>query len=277
MGERAADNPNVAVTSWQKRIERAESLAQQYAFATEILSFYSAVARFQSGLYEWLSTTHTGPVADFEHGPPQLPLLIQSVEGFISMIEERAPAKLKEGIRDWWWLREEGAWSQLLTKVWTASNVSPTRPNELMARAFLQPCAEWTRSRTGKAITAPGETPAHCPFCRRRPGMGVLRQQGDGGRRSLICSFCLNEWEFRRIVCPACGEEENAKLPVYTAEEFAHIRVECCDRCKTYIKTVDLTRNGLADPVVDELLSGPLDLWAQEHGYSKLELNVLGM
>jgi formate dehydrogenase maturation protein FdhE len=40
---------------------------------------------------------------------------------------------------------------------------------------------------------------------------------------------------------------------------------------------VDLTKNGHADPVVDEIASSPLDLWAQEHGYSKLELNVVGM
>jgi formate dehydrogenase maturation protein FdhE len=38
---------------------------------------------------------------------------------------------------------------------------------------------------------------------------------------------------------------------------------------------VDLTRNGLADPVVDEIASIPLDLWAQEHGYAKLQVNLM--
>ncbi len=105
----------------------------------------------------------------------------------------------------------------------------------------------------------------------------MLRQKGDGGSRFLLCSFCLAEWEFRRILCAGCGEEDYRKLPVYTASDFDYIRVECCDTCKQYLKTVDLTKNGLADGVVDEIASAPLDLWAREQGYSKLELNLVGM
>jgi FdhE protein len=100
---------------------------------------------------------------------------------------------------------------------------------------------------------------------------------GDGGARSMICSFCLAEWEFRRIVCPGCGEENDKNLAVFTASEFDYIRVECCDVCKTYIKTVDLTKNGRAEPLVDELASAPLDLWAREHGYAKLQTNLMGI
>ena len=98
---------------------------------------------------------------------------------------------------------------------------------------------------------------------------------GDGGQRSLICSLCLGEWEFRRIVCAACGEENHSKLPVYTADEPSHVRVECCDSCRCYIKTVDLTKYGLAEPIVDEIAAIPLDLWAQDHGYAKLQLNLM--
>ena len=100
---------------------------------------------------------------------------------------------------------------------------------------------------------------------------------GDGGARSMICSFCFAEWEFRRIVCPGCGEENDKKLAVFTASDFDYIRVECCDSCKTYIKTVDLTKNGRAEPMVDELASAPLDLWAREHGYAKLQTNLMGI
>jgi formate dehydrogenase maturation protein FdhE len=53
--------------------------------------------------------------------------------------------------------------------------------------------------------------------------------------------------------------------------------VECCDACHTYSKSIDLSKNGLADPLVDELASVPLDLWAQERGYAKLRPNLLGM
>jgi formate dehydrogenase maturation protein FdhE len=67
------------------------------------------------------------------------------------------------------------------------------------------------------------------------------------------------------------------KLAVYTAAEFNHVRVEGCDTCHHYIKTVDLTKNGLAVPVVDELATIPLNLWAQEHGFVKLRTNLLGI
>jgi FdhE protein len=105
----------------------------------------------------------------------------------------------------------------------------------------------------------------------------VLRTEGDGAKRSLICALCANEWEYRRIVCPACGEEDVSKLAVYTSQEFGHVRVEACDTCRNYIKTVDLTKNGHAVPVVDELATIPLNLWAAEHGYTKLRTNLLGL
>jgi formate dehydrogenase maturation protein FdhE len=54
------------------------------------------------------------------------------------------------------------------------------------------------------------------------------------------------------------------------------VRVEACDSCLTYIKTVDLTKNALAVPVVDEIAAVSLDVWAQERGYRKLETNLLG-
>jgi FdhE protein len=56
-----------------------------------------------------------------------------------------------------------------------------------------------------------------------------------------------------------------------------YIRVEACDTCKTFLKSVDLSKNGLAVPVVDELASTALTIWADEHGYTKLETNLFGM
>jgi FdhE protein len=40
---------------------------------------------------------------------------------------------------------------------------------------------------------------------------------------------------------------------------------------------VDLSRNGMAVPVVDEIATVSLNLWAEEHGYAKDEVNLLGM
>ncbi|HET6178520.1 MAG TPA: formate dehydrogenase accessory protein FdhE, partial [Candidatus Sulfotelmatobacter sp.] len=152
---------------------------------------------------------------------------------------------------------------------------SPPDAEGFLAIAFLQPYAELLRSR---ATPDPAKhLYAVCPYCNRRPGVGVLRQMGDGASRSLVCYFCLAEWDFRRLVCPGCGEENDQKLTVFTADTFNYIRVESCDACKTYIKTIDLTKNGHAEPLVDELASAPLDLWARDRGYAKLQDNLLGL
>jgi FdhE protein len=163
----------------------------------------------------------------------------------------------------------------LLTVFWngTETGTLPPGPHDFFARAFLQPYAIGIRSQSNMRWSGP--VPYLCPFCKRKPGLGVLRPLGDGGQRSLVCSFCLAEWEFRRIVCPGCGEENHAKLPVYTAEELKHVRVEGCDSCRSYIKTVDMTKSGLAEPIVDEMAAIPLDLWAQKQGYTKLQTNLM--
>jgi formate dehydrogenase accessory protein FdhE len=116
-----------------------------------------------------------------------------------------------------------------------------------------------------------------CPSCGSKPVAGVMRGEGDGARRALMCSLCGLEWPYRRLICPNCGEEDKSKLPVYLAAQIEHVRVEACDTCHTYLKSVDLTKDGFAVPVVDEIATLALNLWADENGYTKIETNVLGM
>jgi FdhE protein len=260
----------VAKTPWQQRVQRAEQLASQHSFAADILGFYIQVARFQQGLYERVSAKQT-PIS--LSSSLELPELLTSFPSFLSLVEEKAPASLADIAHE---MRGQSSasWVKLLTLCW--SNIdSPDDPAEFLALAFLQPYAEFVRSRA--QLQLGGYTHMLCPFCNRKASLGILRQQGDGARRNLLCGFCLSEWEFRRIVCPACGQEDQAKLPVYVAEQFPHMRVEACDACKIYIKSIDLTKNGLANPLVDELASIPLDLWAQERDYAKLRPNLFGM
>ena len=283
-------NRPVAPSPWQQRIRRAEHLAAEQPFAAEILGFYIHTARFQEGLNQAAERSsddssvgvppsvrrasrpgqqEAGVTTPLESSGP-----LARFPQFLMLVEERAPALLAQVARD---LRSAppSAWSDMLNACWSTTHETPSRPEEFLAFAFLQPYAEYARSHA--RLQLEGYTHPLCPFCNRKPALAILRPQGDGGRRNLLCGFCLSEWEFRRIVCPGCGQEDHAKLPVYTAETFPYIRVECCDACQTYIKSIDLTKNGLAEPLVDELASVPLDLWAQERGYAKLHPNLLGM
>ena len=269
------DNQFMKASPWQRRIQRADHLANAYSFASEILTFYARIARFQESLYGRLESESAKLTRSTEYpsGPPELQALINSFSPFLSVVEEYGPARLTAIAHELHASPRE-SWSQLLDASWNTTDSTPA-PEQFLARAFLQPYAELLRLRSG--MTLDGYNHALCPFCSRKAGLGVLRPQGDGARRSLGCSFCLAEWDFRRILCPGCGEEDNRKLPVYTASDFDYVRVECCDTCKTYIKSVDLSKNGLAEPIVDEMAAAPLDLWAQQHGYSKLQLNLMGM
>jgi formate dehydrogenase maturation protein FdhE len=259
---------------WHRRIQRAQELAGQLPYAAEILGFYIHVARFQEDLHRKLSAVLQSPVVSFEREltGAELAELTSRFQSFLSMAEMHGPNSLAELGRE---LSARGpqGWSDLLQRGWIAHLSSDAEG--LLAQAFLQPYAELLRSRA--ALRPSQTTYTLCPFCSRKPALGVLRQLGDGGARSMVCSFCLAEWDFRRIVCPGCGEENDKKLDVFTASDFDYIRVECCDSCKTYIKTVDLTKNGRAEPLVDELASAPLDLWARERGFAKLQTNLFGM
>ena len=142
------------------------------------------------------------------------------------------------------------------------------------ARVMLQPYAEFVAG--AMLPPAPMMTTCRCPRCDALPLLGVLRPEGDGGKRFLMCSFCSLEWEFRRIFCAKCGEEAEEKLPVYVAEQIPHIRMECCETCKHFLRTVDLTKDGNAVPLVDDLAAVPLSLWAEENGYERIQGNLLG-
>jgi FdhE protein len=261
-------------SSWQKRIRRAEHLGVQQPFAAEILAFYVHLARFQERFYQRLQHEPARPSPAAFARLPDSTELLSSFPAFLGFVEQRAPSHFAEvAVR----LRHSSAdsASSLLNQIWSEAANPPASPQQFLAFAFLQPYAELVRSRA--ALQLDGYTHALCPFCSRRPAVAVLRPQGDGARRSLVCGFCLCEWEFRRLVCAGCGQEDQAKLPVYTAEQFPYLRVEGCDACHTYVKSVDLAKNGLADPLVDELATVPLDLWAREHGYTKLHPNLLGL
>jgi FdhE protein len=268
----------MAVNQWQRRIDRAEELAAQDSAAADILRFYAAVARFQEKFHREIEGSRAVREVAADANPFGRGMerdLARHFRPFLSVVERSGPGKLREASRELAG-RDENAHFELLSGFWDGDGMtSAPATNDFFARAFLQPYAVAVRTRANMQWKGP--TAFLCPFCKRKPAMGVMRPLGEGGQRSLVCSFCLAEWEFRRIVCPGCGEEDPVKLPVYQAEEFQHVRVDACDGCKTYIKTIDLTKSGLGEPVVDEMASVPLDLWAQVRGYAKLQVNLLQM
>ena len=277
---------------WDRRISRANQLTSSYPFAAEGLRFYSRVATFQKSFYGEIQKALADSPKISSDRPLRdeldLFLLLPKSPGFLSVIEQIAPVPLAQAATS---LAQKGpaAWQHAIENFWHgdsdlaaraddpeahAGDPSAAAHSDLLAWIFLQPYAEYLADH--REIETIDGTPSTCPLCGSKPIVGVLRSEGDGAKKSLVCMLCAHEWAFRRIYCPACGEEREPQMAYYSAPEIAHVRVDVCDSCHTYLKSIDLTKTGLAVDVVDELATIPLDLWAREHGYEKLQVNMLG-
>jgi formate dehydrogenase accessory protein FdhE len=272
----------VAGSEYDVRIRRAEKLIADKSSASELLSFYKRIASFQKSFLVQFSDAGKQQPDNLQFDSVRagldltLTLLLPHFRNFLSLVEQNAPNALAATARELAAMPSD-AWITLLNSYWELGGVFDQQIGafaQFFPRAFLQPYAAYVAGRT--AVPPVLATPRVCPLCGGRALFGVLRLEGDGGKRCMVCSFCGYEWEFRRILCPTCGEEEEKKLPVYVAEQFPHIRVEACESCKFYVRTIDLTKDGNAVPVVDDLAAIPLTLWAHEHGYRRLQPNLLG-
>ncbi|MBZ5647685.1 MAG: formate dehydrogenase accessory protein FdhE [Acidobacteriia bacterium] len=261
-----------ARVDWDARISRATELIEHYPAAAQLLLFYRNVAGFQRTVYEQVLQQAKADVQRPLRGQLNQELLAPFFPELLRLVEEHGPAQLVESARA---LRTAGEskWREKLM-----DHIAGLEPasgmDEFFARACVEPYAEHLGSQIA---TRHSQTAGTCPVCTGKPMLGVLRPEGEGARRSLVCSFCLTEWDFRRLLCPACGEESERNLPVYTTEGLPHIRVESCDSCRHYLLSVDMSRNGFAVPLVDEIAAAPLDLWAGEKGYQKIAPNLLGL
>lgn len=114
-----------------------------------------------------------------------------------------------------------------------------------------------------------------CPYCSGSPVVSVLREAAHGSRRSYVCAVCLTESAAPRLGCLNCGETDVDKLPVFRTEATDPARIDACDSCHGYVKTIDFTRDALACLIADDLASVSLDLWAREQGYQRVRPNLL--
>lgn len=114
-----------------------------------------------------------------------------------------------------------------------------------------------------------------CPICGSLPLISSLKEKE--GFRHATCSFCRHEYRIKRIACPVCGEDEQKKLTFFTVDEEPGFRVDVCESCKTYIKTIDFRElDRVAVPVLDDLDSLALDYVAAGQGYRRATLSAWG-
>jgi formate dehydrogenase accessory protein FdhE len=260
--------------SFAQRIERAHDLSGRFPSAVDILGFYARLAHYQQDVFNALPA---GKQDSSEPWPLVIEVALPLFSAFAHSLAEISPQPMCDRAAQFA-VCDPVEQGDLLTRFW-AGDFEKNSPglataDRFIALAFLQPYAEWL-VQSGHILSAATRHDT-CPVCASKPACAVLRDRGHGAGRSLVCSLCMHEWSYLRVLCPVCGEDRFESLPVFTPEEIPQVRIDACETCRHYIKTIDMTKDGRAVPIVDELATIPLDLWATEKGYQKLTLNLAG-
>ncbi len=149
-------------------------------------------------------------------------------------------------------------------------------PLAFLSRGFLSPIAEVLAGLI-RATTGATRAPV-CPLCGWPPQVSRLEDEPETqGNRRLVCALCATAWTFPRATCPRCGVSGDQGLEFHVDDGLAHVRVEACKTCRCYLKSVDLRILGFAEPLVDDLATPELDLWAAGQGLEKIAPNMLGL
>jgi FdhE protein len=263
------------------RVARAQQLARQVRAAREPLEFYIALATLEASLLEAHGQALRREAAFAEA------LDTRTVAGALPellwMFTRVAPAPLARAARDLL-SADSSTHRVMLERYWDIPGEQSrdermgTSVTAFIAEAALQPFAEAYAQSAGTGAgrrARPRDDLRRCSVCGDRPVVAVLREQGHGARRSVVCGFCLAEWVVPRAECVWCGETRFEKLSNYRADEFPGAAIATCESCRTYIKTIDCARDGTAVPVVDDLATVALDIWAREQGYTRGRPNLL--
>jgi FdhE protein len=107
----------------------------------------------------------------------------------------------------------------------------------------------------------------YCPLCGSLPSLSLLREEA--GKRYLLCSYCRYQWRMDRISCPFCKNKDQESLHYFCGEGEETHRIDLCDKCHQYIKTIDTRNLQESDPVLEDLSTLHLDLLASQKGYKR--------
>jgi FdhE protein len=253
---------------WQRRIDRAVELARGDARAADVMTTYGRLLGIQRACYDELLRAAGRLAGSVESDAADLRRCAKTA--FTSLISFAPPTLAADVPAD------DAGIDALLTVGWRLS--SPPFHARLVLQPYVECLAQLGRRPHGRELRA-AEGEAACPFCAGPPQLSTLQNEAgaDGGGRALLCATCATSWSMRRVLCVYCGEADEHRLGYFHSPDFPHLRVDVCETCRRYVKTVDLTQLGAAVPLVDEVAAAALDLWAGERGYQKIALNLIGL
>ncbi len=148
-------------------------------------------------------------------------------------------------------------------------------------RVAAGPLLELAAAKVG---TPPADTwqGSSCPLCGAPAQASVIAEESGefmgGSPRNLVCARCATWWSFPRATCPLCGQDDPRSVSGFVVPGNRVVRVDGCETCHGYVKTFDLRQAGARDvvPLVDDVATLSLDLWAQDHGFERASVSFSG-
>jgi FdhE protein len=215
------------------------------------------------------------PLLDFSHGAFDFTPAKDYFLRLLEIAEKRAPGETTEFTRK---IREGDIdFGEMIRNSFDAGSNEEFAPDididedafdlvELFIEESLRPSLEDFAAKYGNVIGNSGWDEGYCPICGKEPKIGEIK--GDEEGRFLFCNQCGLEWNYSRIRCPFCGNEEQQTLAYFTVEGDERYRVDVCNVCKKYVKIVDFRDSGgKANLDVEDIATLHLDMLASEEGY----------
>jgi len=265
-------------------LRKLDELEKEEGELPELLQFYRRIVQIQAGVGERMQAPSSGLSIDaaterLGQGEPLLQatelsfdrgLFLDTLREVTSVFSEYShlfdltPEAFTESppervvtrdVVDAWFAGKElpsnGAVSGDVLREVVHAAVKPFLVNEAKALIELVDQSKWRRG--------------YCPVCGGNPDFAYL--ETERGSRHLLCSRCDSEWLFQRLQCPYCNTQSQKDLS-YFSDEDGMYRLYVCEKCKHYLKTIDL-RKAKSDVEVpaERLLTLGLDAQAREEGY----------
>jgi len=258
--------------SFERRGARAELLARDSEAEKAPLLFAAGLYRAEAALAAMVTAAHgrrplSGVLAQ------DVGAFIDGLRSVLSFAAASAPASLAEIAR----ARVKEEPSLLVARLAPFWAGESDGSESYLSRAQLRPYVEVLA-----ALELPPDRARRagsCPFCGGAPWIAVRRTapDADGAQRYLGCALCGGEWVANRLRCPVCSEEDPNKLPSFQSDRHPVVRIEGCESCRCYVKSLDLTVDGRLIPEVDDLVSVSMDLWAAKEGFTRIEPGLAGV